>query len=359
MANLKFSGFTAAAAIDQTDSFLVGFDDDGGGANPTNNKWTFPEVADGLIAVTAKPYSIYAADGTIGTTRKALITDTVQFRNAGDTSDIFKLNTDGTFTLGDGAIHSNGTPNSSIVIGNSAVVTSDDTVVIGKSATTSVGGQQNVIIGADTSLANNTSFAVAIGKGATSNTNGIAIGYSSAVGGNGLAIGRDAEATGNPSITLNVSGSTAANSTANSFSVYMTSNTTPDFEVLGGGESTLNTSFKITGQAYTELHTGVTPLDPNWNNGNVQESTLTSGSSDFDPSNPKAGATYILKLTQPASGAAGTINWDNIGAANIKWPGGTEPTLTVTNGAVDIITLICTDSTGQGVYYGNATLDMQ
>ena len=103
MANLKFSGFTAAAAIDQTDSFLVGFDTDGGGANPTNNKWTFSEVAAGLAAVTATPFSIYAADGTIGTTRKALITDTIQFRDSGDTYDILKLHTDGTFALGRGA----------------------------------------------------------------------------------------------------------------------------------------------------------------------------------------------------------------------------------------------------------------
>ena len=70
----------------------------------------------------------------------------------------------------------------------------------------------------------------------------------------------------------------------------------------------------------------------------------------------KAGATYILKITQP-SGGNGTINWDNIGAANIKWPGGTEPTLTATNAAIDIVTLICTSATGQGVYYANATLN--
>ena len=90
----------------------------------------------------------------------------------------------------------------------------------------------------------------------------------------------------------------------------------------------------------------------------IQESTLVAGSSDFDPSNPKAGATYILKLTQPGT-ADGVVNWDNIGAANIKWPGGTEPTLTASAAAVDIITLICTDATGQGVYYASSTLNMQ
>ncbi len=112
----------------------------------------------------------------------------------------------------------------------------------------------------------------------------------------------------------------------------------------------------IQGQAYTELHTGATIDGIDWDSGNVQEVTLPAGSSDFDPSNAKAGATYILKITQP-SGGDGIINWDNIGTANIKWPGGTEPTLTATNAAIDIVTLICTDATGQGVYYANATLN--
>ena len=112
----------------------------------------------------------------------------------------------------------------------------------------------------------------------------------------------------------------------------------------------------IQGQAYTELHTGAAIDGIDWDSGNVQEVTLPAGSSDFDPSNAKAGATYILKITQP-SGGDGIINWDNIGTANIKWPGGTEPTLTATNAAIDIVTLICTDATGQGVYYANATLN--
>ena len=112
----------------------------------------------------------------------------------------------------------------------------------------------------------------------------------------------------------------------------------------------------IQGQAYTELHTGATIDGIDWDSGNVQEVTLPAGSSDFDPSNAKAGATYILKITQP-SGGDGIINWDNIGTANIKWPGGTEPSLTATNAAIDIVTLICTDATGQGVYYANATLN--
>ena len=356
MANIKFSDFTGGASIVQADHFLVGFDTDAtaGGSNPKNNKWSFSQVADGLIGVTAKPYSIYSANGTITTGRKALLAGTLQFRNAGDSSDIFKLNTDGTFTLGDGATHSNSAPNTSIVIGTSALVTSNNSVVIGASATTGFGGDHNVLLGADTSVANNTNFGIAIGRYAASNTNGIAIGYSSAVGGNGIAIGRDAEATANPSITLNASGSTATNSTANSFSVYMTSNTTPDFEVLGGGESTLNTSLKITGQGYTEQHgTPLAGTTIDWNNGNIQYIQLASGANTLSLSNPKSGATYILQVKQPSSGAAGTITYPT----SVKYPGGSKPTLTTDNDAVDIITLIYNGTTTH--YYANATLDLK
>ena len=74
MANLKFSGFTENAAIVQADHFLVGYDDDGaaGGANPKNNRWTFSQVAAGLAAVTATPYSLYASDGILAATERKI-----------------------------------------------------------------------------------------------------------------------------------------------------------------------------------------------------------------------------------------------------------------------------------------------
>ena len=66
MANIKFSAFTQLAPIDQTNSYIVGYEGD---AN-TNNRWTFEEVAIGLKAVTATPYSIYSASGTLEATRE-------------------------------------------------------------------------------------------------------------------------------------------------------------------------------------------------------------------------------------------------------------------------------------------------
>ena len=92
------------------------------------------------------------------------------------------------------------------------------------------------------------------------------------------------------------------------------SDSTDIFHVSNDTTTTVEKNLVIKGQAYTELHTGATIDGIDWDSGNVQEVTLPSGSSDFDPSNAKAGATYILKITQP-SGGDGTINWDNMNSA--------------------------------------------
>ena len=73
----------------------------------------------------------------------------------------------------------------------------------------------------------------------------------------------------------------------------------------------------------------------------------------FVPTNPKAGATYILTLIQ--TGAV-TVNWNSL----VKWPGGSPPTLSG-SGKTDVVTLICYDAaanSGAGAYYGSATLDL-
>jgi hypothetical protein len=370
MANIKFSQFTADGNIDggsvtaktgSETSFLVGYDSTGS----TNNMWTFPQVAEGLSAVTATPFSIYAANGTIATSRVATITDTPKFQGDESTNIGLEINnqynssmnpasggakillssgTSGVTTLelranrtGDGGSNASQTQ-----------INSSGTLVF--NATNTIGWMYQFKTGSLATLSyygTSSGSTLRIGSNGGATPNRIDLGWDGSdsgyigVTGNTIGLGNNSGGTLTENLTILSGGDVGIGQTS----------PTEKLEVAG--------NVKITGQAYTELHTGVTPLDPNWNNGNVQESTLTSGSSDFDPTNPKAGATYILKLTQPASGAAGTVNWDNIGAANIKWPGGTEPTLTATNGAVDIITLICTDSTGQGVYYGNATLDMQ
>jgi hypothetical protein len=131
------------------------------------------------------------------------------------------------------------------------------------------------------------------------------------------------------------------------------SDSTDIFHVSNDTTTTVEKNLVIKGQAYTELHTGAAIASISWDDGNVQEITLAVGTVTFNPSNPKAGATYILKITQPGGGGAGAITW----GSGVKWAGGSPPTLTSGSSAVDIITLICTDATGQGVYYANATLN--
>ena len=345
MANLKFSGFTANAAVDQTDSFLVGFDTDNGGANPTNNKWTFAQIAAGLNPTNALQ-NIYNVDGTIPDDRQVALdagkdllfsTDsatlsTIAFgpstnsqhqvqitTSSGNTGsvrvpingnysilsygttlaanylrfygssyitgtpdatssnlglitisnvtgasysidarlgvvgttndntkyafrvqnlgadDLFSLKNDGTFALGKGAVSSS---DDNVVIGGDATDTASSNsfnVIIGKDASITGTGNQGCIILGDSSLGTATG-AVAVGSQAKAQ----------AV--NAIAIGQRAQPTGANSITLDSSGSGLTTpSTANAFGVYMTSNATPDLEVVGGGESTLRTSLLIPG----------------------------------------------------------------------------------------------------------------
>jgi len=123
-----------------------------------------------------------------------------------------------------------------------------------------------------------------------------------------------------------------------------------DFESSNSGQQvSFEQNVKVSGQGFTELHTGVTNMTFDWDEGNVQSSTMGASTPTFTPSNPEAGATYILTLAQ--TGAV-TVNWNSL----VKWPAATAPTLSGT-GKTDIITLICYNATGSGLYYGSSTLD--
>ena len=346
MAGVKFSAFTTGATTANT--LIVGYDSVAG----TNNQYTLAQLAAGLPVAT-----LYGADGTIGTTRKALITDTIQFRNAGDTSDIFTLNTDGTFTLGEGAAAAGG--DTAVAIGKDAEAKGAGSICIGNNTMvdTDAGG------GAD---------GIAIGEGTQGRTSGIAIGNTAYCYATNISIGNQAgdyntsnagivtignklRPTGANSISLAARNSSAANivpNVDNTFNVYLADASTvgaEDFQIVRGGESTLRTNFKITGQGYTELHdTTNTTLTVDWNNSNIQELTSLTGSLTFTASNPKAGATYILTLAQTGTV---TATW-----TGVKWPAATAPTLSGA-GKTDVITLICYDATGAGLYYGASTLN--
>ena len=333
MANIKFSDFTGGASIVQADHFLVGFDTDAtaGGSNPKNNKWTFSEVAAGLAAVAATPYSIYAANGTIGTTRKALITDTIQFRNAGDTSDIFTLNTNGTFTLGLGA---STTTDSGIAIGADASSTGTSGIAIGAMTShVTTAGQHSIAIGGSTRAAGN--YSVAIGYNCGNNSSSV----NSCVN-----IGNAAQGDGANSITLSASNAgDVGPTTSQAFGVYMSSHTAPDFEVIAGGESRLNSNLRVSGQGYSALHTvtSAASITPDWNNSNVQTFELTSASTTIvNPSNIKPGATYILILKQDSTGGR-TVSF----GTQYNFPADTAPILTTTANKADVITLVAYSST--------------
>ena len=101
-----------------------------------------------------------------------------------------------------------------------------------------------------------------------------------------------------------------------------------------GGLFTIQKNLKVEGQSYGDI-TSVSNATVDWDNGNIQSITLPSGASTYTPTNPQAGATYILKIIQPSAGD-GTITW----GSSVKWPGATAPTLTASNAAVDVVTLI-------------------
>ncbi len=370
MANIKFSQFTTNAGIDGTssvpvgsgNSFLVGFDTT---AN-SNNRWSFPQIVAGLTAVTSTPYSIYAADGTIGTTRVVGITDTLTFEESSGNVDMFNMNVNGAMFLGLGAAN---TDSSNVVIGNNA-------------GTNTAGGYgfgnyNCILIGANAYAKSNYNEIVGVGKGVYTGNHGVAIGSGAVAMDNsvsigfkagfqtgvtphssttkGINIGKYAKGEGTNNIVLNTTGSDVTPSTTNAFGVYMSSSSTPDFVVIGGGESTLNTNLKITGQAYTELNSLSNTLTVNWNDGNVQTiSGLTTNTYTFTPTNPKAGATYILSLIQTGTV---TADWNSL----IKWAApdsnAAPPTLSGA-GKTDVITLICYNASGSGAYYGSITKDL-
>ena len=370
MANIKFSDFTGGASIVQADHFLVGFDTDAtaGGSNPKNNKWSFSQVADGLIGVTAKPYSIYAADGTVSGNRVVTISSSNKLDFYAGSSQLLQLwgSSSGQFTLGRGASigvggawcignSAEGAGSGAWCIGNSSVSRSQYNTVVGNSATdTAATNTYNTIIGSSASVTGASNAAnVVIGDSALATTSGgVAVGSEArANGSKSISLGQRAQGTGNNSITLNATGSVAAPSQHLAFNVYMSSNSTPDLTIDATNGSTVNSNLKVTGQGYSELHAQTSnDLQFNWNDGNIQTATGLTGLHTFTASNPKAGATYILTLAQ-----TGTVTptW-----TGVKWSaGGTAPILSGA-GKTDVITLICYDATGAGLYYGAATLDL-
>jgi len=327
MANIKFSQFTTNAGIDGTpsvpagsgNSFLVGFDTT---AN-SNNRWSFPQIVAGLISVTSTPYSIYSSDGTISN-----ITRTVTIDSSSSSGELKFVG--GSVTAGANYVKFYDTQ---INLNNGAIQTSN-----------SASSGFSIFSYGSAFRKNYLSLYGANGGYLSASVAGywtISDAFPPSSGGD--AYGIDAR--------LGIIGKHNDNT---SYALRVqNSDSTDIFHVSNDTTTTVEKNIVIKGQAYTELHTGAAIASINWNDGNVQETTLAVGTVTFNPSNPKAGATYILKITQPGGGGAGAITW----GSGVKWAGGSPPTLTSGSSAIDIVTLICTDATGQGVYYANATLN--
>ncbi len=76
--------------------------------------------------------------------------------------------------------------------------------------------------------------------------------------------------------------------------------------------------------------------------GNSFETTLTENITTVTLSNPPASGNYgqlVWRITQDGGGGAYTVTFP----AAVQWPGGTAPTITTSNDAVDEITLRTTD----------------
>jgi hypothetical protein len=95
---------------------------------------------------------------------------------------------------------------------------------------------------------------------------------------------------------------------------------------------------EFNGQAYSDIYTltDAATITPDFINGNVQAVTLGDNRAIANPSNIKAGATYIIILVQDGTGSRTITSW----GSNYKFSGGTAPTLTTTGGQADVITLV-------------------
>jgi len=341
MANIKFSAFTELAPIDQgiNGSYIVGYEGD---AN-TNNRWTFGEVAIGLKAVTATPYSIYARDGSIESDR------------------------DVTFSAYDLKF---------IATGNGKLWYQDGNQAAGKVLKSDANGLASWGAETDTGI---TGVTLAIGTGQTSplaesitgreltitsnkygGTN--QVGYVPEGGANTTFLRGDGTWVtpaniANTDLNLDASRTLGLGASKNlTFTGSGTSKVT--FSNTGGVQFDEDVTFVkntiIQGQAYTELNSLSNTLTVNWNDSNVQTISGLTGAYTFTPTSPKAGATYILSLVQ--TGAV-TPNWNNL----IKWAApdsnAVPPTLSGA-GKTDVITLICYNASGAGAYYGSITKDL-
>lgn len=105
---------------------------------------------------------------------------------------------------------------------------------------------------------------------------------------------------------------------------------------INSSETKVTGNLQVTGTAYFDAevdngNSGTTDTI-DWTVGNKQKSTLTGNVTFTFSPEPSGPCNLILKLVQDGTGSR-TVTWP----ADVKWPGGTAPTLTTAASAVDII----------------------
>lgn len=133
---------------------------------------------------------------------------------------------------------------------------------------------------------------------------------------------------------------------------------TSGFGNIDNGSSTITTTGKVTAgeaeftnDAYfdAEVDNGNSGAADtiDWTAGNKQKSTLTGNCTFTFSPEPSGPCNLVLKLVQDATGSR-TVTWP----ADVKWPGGTAPTLTTAANSIDIVSFYY-DGTD---FYGQASL---
>ncbi len=167
----------------------------------------------------------------------------------------------------------------------------------------------------------------------------------------GLATGGAITSTGTITVDINAqTGLSASPVAADTFAIYDASATA--HKKITTAELFASTELTAAAREYTKTQNfNMTTLSDganiSWDLSQNQVAVVTlAGNRTLDaPSNQVAGATYILIVKQDGTGSR-TLNTS---ASAYKFPGGTEPTLTTTASAVDILTFVSDGSSMFGV----------
>ena len=369
MAGVKFSAFTTGATTANT--LIVGYDSVAG----TNNQYTLAQLATGLSSSIP---TLYTSDGTMPTdaTRTVTAAGTSNFVFTGGVDNTVQIgNLTGTAGIGWKVQPATGSANPTrmyIYDTNGRPVLSKHSDIYnnhGSSAraialgigTSDVDGGDRIAINQPNSFSNNTQYYT------VSNTDGSSLWV---FGGKGSGTVYNTRAItafgpmGNSSETMYALAlyswpGTIANAYSQDLLKVSNAGTveigaTGQYQAAdgGGGAGTAlipEPVLKVNGQAYSVLYAQPdNNLTFDWNDSNVQTATALTGSHTFTASNPRVGANYIISLAQTGTV---TATW-----TGVKWPAATAPTLSGA-GKTDVITLICYDETGAGLYYGASTLN--